>query len=356
MNILKKTAILAATLLAIAPCGSYAQENSFPEGATVYSLPSTALCLQVTAQKENFLAGPYAKYAQKYLGSPARTTDAVNWTLKEISLSAKLTADNSEMHSVRLSAANATSSAMFQFCSQGLVVLSDSGASSSEIWRFPSAADKRVFNTKDRGENLTNATATLYKNVQTEAGFSKVAVQQSEVVEKSLDKKAADAAQQIFELRKCRTQMITGDADANFSGEALGAALAEIARLEDEYLSLFYGISQMSDQTMNFDVVPVKSNAKQMYIAFRVDEKEGLLPASGSSGRPVILTLTVEDKIDIDAATAGFRAKSSGQLVYYRIPVTATVRLMDGQNTLIQTRMPIFQLGEKASIPLESSR
>ena len=34
-----------------------------PEGSLVYSLPSTTVRLQVKAQKENFYAGPYAKYA-----------------------------------------------------------------------------------------------------------------------------------------------------------------------------------------------------------------------------------------------------------------------------------------------------
>ena len=48
-----------------------------PAGVVIYSLPQTSVMLTVVAEKENFVAGPYAQYAQKYMGSEARTTDQV---------------------------------------------------------------------------------------------------------------------------------------------------------------------------------------------------------------------------------------------------------------------------------------
>jgi len=317
----------------------------------IYSLPSTTITLNVTAEKENFIAGPYAKYAQKYLGAAAKVSDQVNYTLKEVTVKPYVEIDPAEIH-VAKTATGTLPESFFKMCSQGVILYADSQENRGEQWRFPALASEDAFDTKDLGENLTSATTTLYKNVKTADGFNKVAVQQSEVVEKSLEKKAAEAAQRIFDLRKSRIQIITGDTDATYSGEAMGAALKEITRLEEEYLSLFYGISECSIQKMNFDVVPTKGNAKQMYVAFRLSETEGLLPSSNVSGRPVVLELNIDPQGTIPAMQQNSSKKGAGMQVEYRIPATATVKLLDSQNMLLQTRIPVYQLGTKVTINL----
>lgn len=316
----------------------------------IYSLPSTTINLNVTAEKENFVAGPYAKYAQKYLGAPARSANAVSYSLKEVTVKPYVEADPAETYVVKLAGESLASATFLQMCAQGILLYSDSKDSKKDEWRFPSPESEDAFVSKDLGENLTSATTTLYKNVKSENGFSKVAVQQSEVVEKSLEKKAAEAAQRIFDLRKSRIQIITGDTDATYSGEAMGAALKEITRLEQEYLSLFYGISETSEQKMNFDVVPTTTNPKQMYVAFRLSETEGLLPSSDVSGRPVILELALEQKAAHQDMSSS--KKGSGNQVFYRVPVTVTAKLIDSQKVLLQTRIPVYQLGTKMTITL----
>ena len=94
-------------------------------------------------------------------------------------------------------------------------------------------------------------------------------MQQNMVVEKSADKKAAEAAETIFKLRQKRLQIVTGDTDATYSGEAMGAAIAELTRLEEEYMTLFVGYSDYNDMAMSFDVIPDAEAESQMYIAFR---------------------------------------------------------------------------------------
>ena len=314
----------------------------------VYSLPRTTLALKVTAEKETFLAGPYAQYARKYLGTEARTQDAVTYSVRSIDMVPYIEADPAENYTVEISAKEAASSGFMQMCSQGVIAISDSYTGKAEAWRFPSIASNDRFNGTDVSGNLTTSTTTLYKNVKTDDGFRRVAVQQSEVVEKSLEKKAAEAAQTIFNLRKSRVQIITGDTDATFSGEALKAAIDEITRLEEEYLTLFYGVTETSLQTMNFDVIPDAANAKQMYVAFRISDEEGLLPANDPAGRPIVIQIEKE----AGAAPADNDRKAAKKQVFYRIPSTATVRILDGEKMLLQSRIPIYQLGTTATITL----
>ena len=327
------------------------------QNTVTYSLRQTSVHLKVTAEKESFVAGPYARFAQKYLGAAARTADATTYRLKSVDMTPYTEANPSESHSIDLSRTEGGLNGFLAFSAQGLVSLGSGNAAPGATWRFPAPAPEGAFNAKDLGENLTNATATLYKSVVDGSSFSRVAVQQSEVVEKSRENKAAEAAQRIFDLRKARVQIITGDTDATYSGEAMGAAIAEITRIEQEYLSLFYGLSETSEQTMHFDVVPEKAREAQMYVAFRLSDTDGLLPSTDIAGRPIVLEFIVESRM-ADAETAPAdeaSAKKKGvqaEVLHYRVPATTLVRLLDAEQLLLQSRIPVYQLGTDCTYPL----
>jgi hypothetical protein len=140
--------------------------------------------------------------------------------------------------------------------------------------------------------------------------------------------------------------IVTGDTDATYSGEAMNAAINELLRMEEEYMSLFYGTTVESIQTMNFDVVPQHGRKEQKYVAFRISDTEGLLPESDLSGRPVVLDLELEPLVVP-------QSDDHGNVIYYRIPRTATARVLDGANILMQTRIPIYQLGEVQTFPIK---
>ncbi|MCF0167399.1 MAG: DUF4831 family protein [Bacteroidales bacterium] len=348
---MKKIAFALAAFLCVAMPSAKAQKlSAIPSGVVIYSLPSTTVSLVVTAEKEDFIAGPYAAYAQKYMGAPARTENSVNYTLKTISMIPYIEADPSEQFTINLGK-TAPAANFLQMCSQGLVVTTDSYTGKPESWRFPSIAGNEYFSGKDIDGNLTNATTTLYKTVKTDNGFEKVSVSQKQVVEKSLERKAEETAAAIFNLRRKRVDIITGDTDATYSGEAMDAAIKEMTRLEQEYMSLFYGVSAVSEQTMTFDVMPKAGDAKQMYVAFRISETAGLLPANNVSGRPILLELTLDEPSKASESATG---KGDNSKVFYRVPATVTARILDGQTMLMQTRMPVYQLGQTLSFPIST--
>lgn len=319
-----------------------------PAGAVVYSLPSTTISLKVTADHESFVAGPYAKYAQKYLGIDARTESGDTYVISAIEMIPYIEADPSVRVAVNIGTSKTASANFLNFCSQGLVITSDSYTGKPAQWRFPSAAGAEQFASSGVASNLDNRTTTLYKTVKTAGGLEKVPVQQTQVVEKSIEKKAEETAAMIFRLRQKRLDIITGDTDATYSGEAMDAAIKEITRLEQEYLSLFVGKGIKDSQTVVFDVVPTADNTNQMYIAFRISDTHGLVPASNMGGRPIVLELQRE---------AGGKGASEGVSavagrVYYRTPATMLAKVTDGQKVLLQSRIPVYQLGEVLSFPV----
>ena len=313
------------------------------EGTVSYALPNTVLTFEVEAVQEVFYAGPYARFASKYLGVNAGEKDRTSFHLVQVRMTPRIEADQSRRHILQVGN-KAAAASFLKLTSQGLVSCNDGSFGEESVWRFPSAA-KADFSDKGVSSNLTTESTTLYRRERENT----VAVQQSVVVEKSLEKKAAEAAQMIFDLRKQKIQMVTGDTDASYGGEAMAAAIAEINRLEKEYMTLFTGYTEYTTQKMTFDVLPTPGDV-QKYIAFRLSDQDGLVPADNISGKPVLLELVPQEMEHPEAPLA-----VKGNLAYCRIPAVCTVKLMNGTELILQSRVPVYQLGFETAYPVNLS-
>ena len=323
---MKKTLLLLTALLA--GVGAAAQ-------TVTYALPRTAIEFEVEASQEVFHAGPYARYAAKYLGVEARTQDATGYTITAIRLRPTVEADQSVRYSVSLG--GSAENALLQLTSQGLVAGQEGSFSHEAGWKFPLAA---VSDFAMRGvpANLTTGTGVLHAG----AGI----VEQDMLVEKTPEQKASEVAELIFEIRRNKYKILVGDTDATYSGEAMKATIDELNRLEQDYISLFMGYSQYNTQKASFEVVFEIGNKNQVYVAFRISDQEGLVPSDNMMGKPIYLELKPE-KVDMPSD-----AKESNGL-RYRIPAVCAARLHDGVNTLLQTRIPVYQLGIITTYPIK---
>lgn len=332
-----KKAVSVLVMLALAAAQALAQnQTGEPTGTFTYSLPVTTITLEVTAVQENFYAGPYARYAQKYLGTDAKEANSVSFKLKEITIKPRVEADLTARYSIAPGKAYPNFLAL---SSQGLISTGASVGADTD-WRFPSAVESD-FAGKGLSSALTSTSTTLYRKVNNNT----VAVTQDMVVEKSTEAKAKEAAELIFSLRKKKVQIVTGDTDATYGGEAMRAALDEISQLEKDYMSLFIGYTVSQEQKMNFDVVPVKDTYR--YVAFRLSDTEGLVGADNVGGKPFLLDIDAQQPSVPQGDKAG-----SKSVVWYRVPATCNIKVTDGSRTWLTTRLPIYQLGVLSSYPI----
>ncbi len=320
-----------------------AQKNEDPDGYVTYSLPSTVISLDVEAVQETFHAGPYAKFAEKYLGIRPRMKDETTVQITGLRMTPYVEADQSARYSVKASK-KALNSSVFRLSSAGLVTFADAKFADESVWRFP-VETQADFSGKGVSSNLTSESTTLYRNEKKESAYNKVSVQQNMVVEKTLEQKAAETARTILQLRDQRLRIVTGDTDATYSGEAMGAAIEELIRLEKEYMTLFVGYSEYQNQTMRFDIIPERNRENQMYVAFRVSDANGLAPADEMTGKPVTMEIVPQDIQS--PAVDGKKA----DVIRYRIPAVCTVKIKSGADLLLQSRVPVYQLGQESSIP-----
>ena len=342
--------VLIAALLTISVAVSAQKKGEDSQGYLIYTLPMTTISLDVEAVQEKFYAGPYAKYAEKYLGIKPRQNDETTFQLTEIKMTPYVEADQSRRYSLNVKKGNIDAT-FLKLSSAGLISFSDANFGNESIWRFPTKT-QGDFSSKGVTSNLTSESTTLYRNEKKESAYNKVSVQQDMIVEKTPEKRAAETADMILKIRQQRLQIVTGDTDATYSGEAMGAAIAELTRLEQEYMTLFVGYSEYQTQRMRFEVIPDASRESQMYIAFRLSDNGGLVAAENLSGRPVVMEIVPQEFAEPEV-TAALDEKSAKPVeAFYRIPANCTVKLIDSGNVIMQTRFPIYQLGRESSLPV----
>ena len=104
---------------------------------------------------------------------------------------------------------------------------------------------------------------------------------------KTQEEQAAAAAKMIFSLRQHRLELITGEVGENVFGAGLKAALDEIARLEKEYLAMFFGTESVTEEVHTFNIQ--LSPDKMEYVVCRFSDNAGVVGVDDLSGKPIVI-------------------------------------------------------------------
>ena len=254
--------------------------------------PRTILAVDVTVERDLTLTGPYARYAQKYLGVRAPLADKTTWSITGAQI-ALLDRDT----------------------------YLNAGA--------PATASTRTFN-----------------HAASDEEFARLQPDKVDMTVPSLEDAARIAADRIFSLRRHRIELITGEAGENVFGEGLKAALAEIERMEQSYLELFLGKRTVSTETRRYVVYPQAD--KKQYIVCRFSPAAGLLPDSDLSGDIVLLQIepSGNTKCDLEAGP------KETSVVACRVADPSTCTVLSGGREYARAVLPVFEFGRTINVAL----
>lgn len=308
-----------------------------------YALPSTTLLVKVQLQQEQFFAGPYAAYAQRMLNMEAGSKDAVTTTIQSIDIQPVIEADSQAWFTCETENAS-----LLQLSAQGLVSLPGAGKGAI-AWRFPAPASAD-FSESGLTTPEKQVTRIEYRQDISEEGDTlSIPIEHKMLVDKSLEDKAAEAAEILLGLRQSRLNIASGNTDANYAGEAMAAALKELDRREQEYLALFRGYSVRHSYNAIFEVIPQQDLPNQRYLVFRLTD-EGPV-TEGLKGVPYYLELEAEPLQGMEEENAD-RRKSRSATIQYRIPAICKIRLTRDGRQLLESRIPVYQFGRQSSYPI----
>ena len=232
------TILLAAVFVSLA-CDASAQQvvkqriGTYKEGGNVIvSEATTTLVVDITVECEEFEAGVYARYAQKYFGRRASLVNRLSYNIV--------------------------------------------------------GGDVAVLNEPSYYASPVNAMSECIV-----ISGDDVMVDRLSADEIAQETAAKLAAERIFELRTARQDIILGEFGDGVYGAGLEAALKEIERLESEYLKLFYGTRTITTTTHRY-IMPVLETSPNTVIA-RFNSEEGLLAKDNVAGDIVMVSITPSD-------------------------------------------------------------
>jgi hypothetical protein len=334
-----------------------ASRSAHPESYTlIYSLPKTTLKISVEATQVITRRGPYYQFADRYLGiSDVPGQDLNSWRIDNVKINSYQEADPDQFYVLKTNDRHVTN--FFRLDAAGFILpvnREQLPELASHIYRKEKEEDGILYTDLSIHPSVVEETRTVMRMVRQDTAFVNVPVLQRQSVTRSLEAKAAEAADLIFELRSNRFKLLSGDLDLFPDGRALEAIINEFARLEREYLDLFTGKVFEKTHEFTFEYTPRQTaeGRTEDHILFRLSDTRGILAADDANGRPVELRLEREMKTDnIRIAEAPASRNGSPQRLFYRIPDVAGISLTDGGTIIARSRIPVSQYGKVISLP-----
>ena len=310
-----------------------------PTEGVVYSLPQTGIRVYIKATRERYVHGPFQAYAQKMLGiDNAPAADIDRWNLDEMKLDAFSEPDPDQIHKAMGAVAS-----LISLTESGII-----GGLNTAVKSAESTISTQSFLTKDLEKQVKFTDLSIW-SFHSPADSTK----SFKFVSKSIDQKAAEAAETIFNLRNSRFALLTNADDEPLpDGKSFEVMAQELGKMEENYLALFIGKSAKQTYEFSFDFIPGQKTAKGE-VFFRFSEDRGVLPKSDLSGRPIVIEVNKAENLSSKqsglSTSENPNAGKSG--LFYRMPGMADIRIMDGSTQLAGARVPVAQFGTIAPIP-----
>lgn len=291
-----------------------------------YALPKTSLIVTAEVTKVTCKAGPYYKYAEKYLGvKDAVTNDHVYYELGKIYLENKGVPDEENTYTIEFKSKTVAP----------YVYLTEDGLMCS-INADYTPAEANLKNTKHEAQaaETTDVTAVMTEEL---------------LMAGSVTRQAEVAAKQIYRLRESKMDIVSGEAD-NMppDGEAMKLVLQQLTDQEQALTTLFIGRRQRKTTFHEVRIVPQDDLNKE--VLFRFSEKLGVLDADDLGGQPVYLSLHATERVpELDPKEAEKKEKMLKGIVY-NVPGKARVEIETGTKKLYRGEVQIVQFGTREGL------
>ena len=322
----------------------------------VYGLSETHLTFTIEAVRKERVPGPFHQYGEKLLGlSGIPHENEVTWHIEDIQVTTNREPDYGHLYVVNPRGKFALD--WDKFTRNGWIIPFDDrkrAVETSDFYRETGPDDRVLFTDLSVRKFVGQETKTVYERVWRDSIYARVPVEKTETVQKTKDQKAQEAAGFIFMIREKRFELIAGMGDYYPEGTALQAAIDEMKRLEENYLSLFKGKSFTDTLSYTIRMKPQKYHLSEPEMLFRFSSDLGVLDAEKDTGAPVWLDFSLQEDPERQKRLIGREIKDTdSNLFYYRLPVPTVVKLRFGDQVIARQHLDIDQYGPVFQMPLE---
>lgn len=290
------------------------------EYGLVYTLPNTALSIEVTAQRRLELAGPFWQYAKKYIGTDnVIRQDAEKWEILNVKVTPYGVADRETQYLMQLKPGAMT-----------YISVGDDDmllAINKEVEAKSVPTEQAMEQLKERPD--------IREYLQY--------VDEDFVSSQSSAKQAQNLAANMMEVRDAKVSLTRGTAETMpADGQQLKLMLASLRHQEEAFGAAFVGMVQRDTVTRVFTYIPGDEEKSTL---FRMSDFAGFVGANDYAGDPVYVNVTDVKNAELPVASNGEAKKLPKDAVMYCIPGTAKVSLTYKGKTLWSGTQEFAQYG-----------
>ncbi len=323
-----------------------------------YSLPRTVIKVELVVNKITNVKGPYAEFADKYLGlSQVILTNSTEYSLSEIRLSTFEESDPSEYYFVQIPEKSKSREAIQLTLSQmGTLVGIRGGESSGDQGKGVKIASSSVELNELPSPNTFERIDTLIRRISVDTTMIEQRVFKKVTAAKTPDQKAKEAADFIMKLDESKFNLINGYQEVNYEKGTMEFMYNQMEELMNDYLQMFKGIRIVTSESYTFTVIPAAESAGKPFVLCRFSPGKGISDKNGNSGDIVQLQVDPSNSLQqvknvISERNKGEKAKG----LYYRIPEKADVTVTIGGQPRVDGSFTVSQLGTVTFLPAGTS-
>lgn len=292
------------------------------EYGLVYSLPTTALEVEVTACHQVGKKGPYYPYAKKSIGADKGVSeDYENWTITDVKVRPYGVPDSGTQYLMQLRPGALTS---ITVDANGMLLAINKEVPQPAVPTFQDNAAR---------EKVKWPTGKEYLDF----------VDEDFVASKSSAKQAQLLAESLMEVRESKLSLTRGTADAMpADGKQMELMLTSLGEQEAALTAAFTGNVTTEYVTRKFTYVPESDNK---HILFRLSEFAGFVDADDLSGDPVYLQIETLNQATVPVDAKGEPKKLPKNAVIYNVPGSAQVTITSLGKKLYDKEIQMSQLG-----------
>lgn len=323
-NILLNVLIAAAV---ISTNGIQAQQTKIlsadkhNEYGLVYTLPTTALRIEVNATREIHKAGPYFQYAKRYIGTDkVIKEDSESWTINAVKVTPYGIPDKEKRYLMQLKSGATT------------YIGVDADGMLLSINKAPETPPASVSSFKDTPAEKINVKEYLQY------------VNEDFIASQSSAKQAQMLSESLMEIRDAKISLTRGTAETMpTDGKQLELMLNSLSHQEAAITGAFLGFTEKETVTRVFTFIPNEDNEKK--ILFRMSDFAGFVDADDLSGDPVYITANVVSEGELPKDAKGEEKKLPKDAVIYMVPGTAGISVSHLGKTLFSGEFEFSQFG-----------
>ncbi len=313
--------------------GMQAQVVQEQELALVYYMPQTLMEIDITYTVETEEAGPYCRYAEKYLGT--EDVISVNSQKAEIvgvNVRSRSKADLSRP--VKVSANGGTNMQLLSIAENGVLY----------GYNLPMTTTMRP----TAGETPTSPVAAR----ATQQPVS-LPLTEEQLRAQTPALRAEAIAKQIYRIREAKMYLLSGEIEnAPGDGKGLEVALKELSKQEKQLVQLFTGKRSKKTVVKTVQYVPTKSEEKPLLY---FSPENGVTAEEDASALPVMLNFIARKQVFAPAVQTKKNAKNApaASAICYNLPGAGLYTISYDGAMLQEGALPVAQFG--IAVPLAQS-